>query len=59
MDFDGLRGRLTSASYAPVPGHPNHEPMMRELAAIFERHQQDGRVRIVYDTKVFYGRIKQ
>ena len=59
VDFDGLRGRLTSASYAPVPGHPNHEPMMRELAAIYERHQQDGRVRIVYDTKVFYGRIKQ
>lgn len=57
VDFDGLKGRLTSASYAPVPGHPNHEPMMRELAAIFERHQRDGRVRIVYDTKVFYGRL--
>lgn len=57
VDFDGLKGRLTSASYAPVPGHPNHEPMMRELAAIFERHQRGGRVRIVYDTKVFYGQL--
>jgi SAM-dependent methyltransferase len=57
VDFDGLRGRLTSASYAPLPGHPNHEPMMRELAAVFERHQRDGRVRVVYDTKVFYGQL--
>jgi len=56
VDFDGLKGRLMSASYAPVPGHPNHEPMLRALAAIFERHQRDGRVRIEYETKVFYGR---
>jgi SAM-dependent methyltransferase len=57
VDFDGLKGRLTSASYAPTPGHPNYEPLMRELAALFRRHQRDGRVRIEYDTKVFYGRL--
>ncbi|HKG12257.1 MAG TPA: class I SAM-dependent methyltransferase [Pyrinomonadaceae bacterium] len=57
LDFDGLKGRLMSASYAPVPGHPNHGPLMRALAALFERHQRDGRVVIEYDTKVFYGRL--
>jgi len=57
LDFDGLKGRLMSASYAPVPGHPNHEPLMRELAALFERYQRDGRVVVEYDTKVFYGRL--
>ena len=57
VDFDGLKGRLMSASYAPTPGHPNHEPMMRELAAVFERHQRDGRVVVEYDTKVFYGQL--
>ena len=57
LDFDGLKGRLTSASYAPVPGHPNYEPLMRELAALFERHRRDGRVVFGYDTKVFYGRL--
>jgi len=57
VDFDGFKGRLMSASYAPVVGHPNHEPLMRELAALFERQQRDGRVRIVYDTKVFYGQL--
>jgi SAM-dependent methyltransferase len=57
VDFDGLKGRLTSASYAPLPGHPNYEPLMRELAALFERHQREGRVVFEYDTKVFYGRL--
>jgi SAM-dependent methyltransferase len=56
LDFDGLKGRLASASYAPTPDHPNHGPLMRELAALFERHQRGGRVVVEYDTKVFYGR---
>ncbi|MET0623016.1 MAG: class I SAM-dependent methyltransferase [Pyrinomonadaceae bacterium] len=57
FDFDGLRGRLTSASYTPQPGHPNFEPLMRELEALFRRHERDGRVVFDYDTKVFYGRL--
>jgi SAM-dependent methyltransferase len=57
FDFDGLRGRLTSSSYAPEPGHPNFEPMMRELEALFRRHERGGRVVVAYDTKVFYGRL--
>lgn len=56
FDFDGLRGRLTSSSYAPEPGHPNFAPMMRELEGIFRRHERRGRVVVTYDTKVFYGR---
>ena len=57
LDFESLRGRLRSSSYTPEPGHANFEPMMRELAAIFERHQTDGRVAVEYDTKVYYGRL--
>ncbi len=57
FDFEGLSGRLASSSYAPQPGHPNHEPMMRELEAIFRRHERAGRVVVSYDTKVFYGRL--
>jgi hypothetical protein len=30
---------------------------MREFAALFHRHQRDGRVVVEYDTKVFYGRL--
>jgi SAM-dependent methyltransferase len=57
FDFDGLRGRLTSSSYTPQPGHTNFAPMMRELEAIFRRHEREGRVVVAYDTKVFYGRL--
>jgi SAM-dependent methyltransferase len=57
LDFESMKGRLRSSSYTPEPGHPNFEPMMREFASIFERYQQDGRMVVDYDTKVFYGRL--
>jgi len=59
FDFDGLRGRLMSASYAPAQGHPNHEPMIAALKRLFEKHAEGGRVRIEYETHIYYGRIKQ
>ncbi len=57
FDFEGLRGRLLSASYTPEPGHPNHLPMLEELAALFDAHAADGRVVFEYETKVYYGQI--
>jgi len=57
FDLEGLRGRLTSSSYSPQPGHPDFDPMMRELESIFRRHEREGRVVVAYDTKVFYGRL--
>ncbi len=35
FDYAGVEGRLLSSSYAPGPGHPQHEPMLRELRRIF------------------------
>ena len=57
FDFDGLRGRLLSSSYAPPAGHPKHEPMLAALREIFDRHAEDGRVRFEYQTHVYYGRL--
>ena len=42
FDYAGLEGRLLSSSYAPGPGHPKHEPMLRALKRIFEAHAVDG-----------------
>ena len=53
----GLEGRLLSSSYTPPPGHPDHEPMLRDLRAIFEQHSEDGKVRFLYETKLYIGRI--
>jgi SAM-dependent methyltransferase len=57
FDFDGLRGRLLSSSYAPRAGHAKHEPMLATLREIFDRHAVDGRVRFEYETHVYYGRL--
>jgi SAM-dependent methyltransferase len=57
FDFDGLRGRLLSSSYVPLEGHPKFEPMLEALRRLFDAHQRDGRVRVEYDTKLYYGRL--
>jgi SAM-dependent methyltransferase len=57
LDFEGLRGRLLSSSYAPMPDHPNHPPMLEELKRIFAEHQTGGRVRFEYGTELFLGRV--
>lgn len=56
FDFEGFKGRLLSASYVPLAGHTNFEPMLAELRRIFDAHERDGRVRVEYDTEVYYGR---
>lgn len=55
FDFPALEGRLLSSSYTPPPGHPQHEPMLRELRRIFDLHQINNRVEFDYNTRVFYG----
>ncbi len=55
FDFAGLRGRLLSSSYTPAEGQPGHASMLGELRRIFEAHQQDGFVDILYDTEIHLG----
>ena len=57
LDFDGLRGRLLSSSYAPKPGHPQHEPMLAALRELFERCQQGGHIGFDYDTRIIVGTL--
>src|SRR5215469_14257878 len=55
--YEDLEGRLLSSSYAPVQGHPNYEPMLKELRRLFEEFKKDGRVSMDYRTKMFYGQL--
>lgn len=57
FDFEGLRGRLLSSSYAPEAGDPQHAPMLAKLAEIFNQYQIDGQVSFDYDTRVNYGQV--
>jgi SAM-dependent methyltransferase len=58
FDFEGLKGRLLSSSYAPAPGTRNYKPMLADLRCIFNRCQEDGAVAFEYDTIVYYGRLE-
>jgi SAM-dependent methyltransferase len=58
LDWEGLRGRLLSASYMPLAGQDGFEPMLTELRTAFDRHQSDGRVRLEYDTQVYLVRLE-
>jgi SAM-dependent methyltransferase len=55
FDFEGLTGRVQSASYAPAPERPEHAPLMAGLREVFDRHQQDGKVVFPYRTLVYFG----
>jgi SAM-dependent methyltransferase len=56
-DYESVAGRLLSSSYAPLEGHPNYAPMMRDLERIVRTHEQRGPIEFEYDTRVFYGRM--
>ncbi|HEY8203259.1 MAG TPA: class I SAM-dependent methyltransferase [Pyrinomonadaceae bacterium] len=58
FDFEGLKGRLLSASFAPQQGDSNYEPMIQELRRVFEANQTDGKVVFDYDTEVYYGQLR-
>lgn len=55
FDLEGLQGRLLSSSYAPAEGQPGHEEMLAELRRIFDAHQKEGGVDLLYDTEIHVG----
>ena len=57
LDFEALRGRLMSSSYAPQAGHPQHEPMLRALRELFDNCAEHGTVSFDYDTRIFAGHL--
>ncbi len=57
VDFDGLIGRLNSASYMPGRGDARHEAMAARAREIFASHAVNGRVAFEYDTRVLYGNL--
>jgi len=58
LDWESLSGRLRSSSFTPTEGHPNYPPMMGELRKLFDAYQQNGRVRLDYFTRVYYGHMQ-
>lgn len=59
LDFEGLKGRLMSSSYAPEPGQPLHEPMMAALRRVFDTHQRNGEILYPYRSLVYFAPLKR
>ncbi len=59
LDRDGLRARLLSSSYIPAVGHPRHEPMLTALEALFQAHQQHGKVAMKYELRVYASHLAE
>ena len=57
LDFQGLSARVQSSSYMPLAEQPEFDPMMGALTRLFEENQREGRVRIAYETKAYWGRL--
>jgi len=57
LDFEALRGRLMSSSYAPKENHPNHVPMLKALRDLFDACAEQGTISFDYDTRIFAGHL--
>jgi SAM-dependent methyltransferase len=56
FDFDGLKGRMLSASYMPPEDHPNYPALIDSLANLFAKHERNGRIELLYDTNIYFSR---
>lgn len=57
LDYEGLKGRLLSASHSPRPEQPEFEAMLNELEALFQAYQKDNQVTLAYDCIIHYGQL--
>jgi hypothetical protein len=57
LTLKGLEGRVVSSSYMPKAGHARYAAMRVGIADLFEKFQENGRVRLEYECAVYYGRL--
>lgn len=57
LSLKGLRGRLLSSSYIPSPEHHRFPEMIKNLNMLFAEHQKNGKIQVLYKTKVFYTKF--
>lgn len=57
LDYEGFKGRMLSASYIPAENEPGFEEMISDLEVLFNKYQQNGKVKIDYRAEVVWGWI--
>lgn len=56
LDFDALKGQLLSSSYIPLPGHVSYETMISALVQLFVACNENGFVKMEFETILCIGR---
>lgn len=59
LDFNGLLGRLRSASYCPPQDSAQYIPLVTELLALFDHFAEDGHIDFDYDTQLYLGPLRE
>lgn len=57
FDFESLKGRFLSSSYAPLPGDAHYDTVLNGLRQLFDRYAENGRVTFHYNTRLYYDAI--
>jgi ubiquinone/menaquinone biosynthesis C-methylase UbiE len=57
LDFEGLSGRLRSASYCPAEDSSEYRRLVAKLEQLFARHAVGGVVRFTYDSHLYLGPV--
>jgi len=58
LDYEGLVGRLLSASHMPTPRERGRIiKLRRDVRALFDAYESGGTVRLLYDTRLFIGKV--
>ena len=55
FDFEGLMGRMLSASYMPSESDAIFPAMIDELRLRFAKHAENGKIKLLYDTRIYYS----
>lgn len=57
LDFEGLKGRMLSASYMPSETDSVFPAMINELKSLFENYAEKGKIQLLYNTNIFFTQI--
>ncbi|HBY64669.1 MAG TPA: SAM-dependent methyltransferase [Solibacterales bacterium] len=55
LTWEHFEGRMLSSSYVPLPGDARHVEFLEALLGLYAAHQEVGRVRVVYETRLYTG----
>lgn len=55
FDEEALRGQIRSSSFMPAADEPDYDVMSAEITSLFHKHQENGLVKIYYETHLHFG----